>query len=232
MKNKKPAAKKPAAKKSAAKKPTPPLRDSLVAANKEILAKPLNRFGKPHISAIDRTTEIVWFKAADLSLTANNLIGVYLRNGRRTHERGTLPLDAKLHLALYKRFPQINSIAHFYADNVTSFSQAGADIPVTTPEQQMAFGGPIRCCEGIYEGDEASECRLKDEAAALRLEKGTVFTSGGLLLHHDGAIVWNASPQQTINTAAGLENIAGLAWSRMVQVRRNKVFGNEDEADG
>ncbi len=228
--NKKPAAKKPAAKKTEAEKSAPPLRDRLVAANKEILAKPLNRFGKPHISAIDRNTDIVWFKAADLSLSVNNLIGVYLRNGRRTHERGTLPLDAKLHLALYKRFPQINSIAHFYADNITSFSQAGADIPVTTSDQQLAFGGPVKCCEGIYEGDEASEYKLKDEAAASILGKGTVFPSGGLLLHYDGAIVWNASPKQTINTAASLEGIARLAWSRMIQDRKNKVFGNEDES--
>ena len=229
---KKPAAQEPAANKPAAKNPTPPLRDRLVAANKEILEKPLNRFGKPHISAIDRTTDIVWFKAADLSLTANNLIGVYLRNGKRTHARGALPLDAKLHLALYKRFPQISSIAHFYAENVTSFSQAGADIPVATPEQQMAFGGPVRCFEGIYEGDEASECKLKDEAAASKLGKESVFASGGFLLHHDGALVWNVSPDQTIDAATKLEAAASAAWNFAAENRKNNLFGNEDEADG
>ena len=223
--DKEPAAKKPTAKKSEAK---PLLQDCLVTANKEILKKPLNKYGKSHISAIDRNTDIVWFKAADAPLKTENLIGVYLWNGRRTHERGTLPLDIRIHLALYKRYPQINSIAHVYPPNATPFSQAGADIPVMTADHRPEFGDSIRCCAGMYEGDTDPTCRLREAAMAEVLEEGSVVTSGGLLLHHDGALVWSMSPRETIETAMRLETAAQAAWSRVMQERKTKVFGNED----
>ena len=60
------------------------------------------------------------------------------------------------------------------------------------------------------------------------LEEGSVVTSGGLLLHHDGALVWSMSPRETIETAMRLETAAQAAWSGVMQERKTKVFGNED----
>ena len=186
--------------------------------NTEISQTDLNACAEAHVSAVDRFTNVVVFKAADLPTAEENFIAVSLEDGSILSGNGVLPLDADMHLAMYRAYPQIGSIAHVYPSKTASFSQAGEGIPVLSKCHAMYFMHAIHCTRPIEEKEALGKSFAEASAEVVldELKKDEVYPSGALLLHQDGALVWHELPLKAIDYAGYLEKTAEAAWNSLI----------------
>lgn len=183
-------------------------------ANREISRDKLNTYAEAHVSAVDRFTNTVVFKAAGQPAEEENFLAVSLENGAVLSGNGALPLDAEMHLAVYRAYPQIGSIAHVYPTKTMSFAQAGEGIPVLGKYHAMYFKQAIPCTKPTAEKEAQGKSYAEASAEAVldELKQTEVLPFGALLLNQDGALVWNELPLKTIDYANYLEKTAEAAW--------------------
>ena len=185
--------------------------------NREIAKSKLNRYTKSHISMVDRFTNTAVFKAIDLPLKEENFIAVSLEDGSIISGNGNPPLDMAMHLAIYRNYPQIGSIAHVYPSRTMVLSQTGKEIPVLGKYHAMYFKNAIHCTRPIAEKEAQGRSYAEASAEVVldELKKDEVSPFGALLLNQDGALVWHELPLKTINYANYLEKTADAAWNTM-----------------
>ena len=186
--------------------------------NQEIAKAELSTYTISHVSVLDRFTNTVVFKAADLPTAEENFIAVSLEDGSILRGNGALPLDADMHLAMYRAYPQIGSIAHVYPSKTMGFSQAGQGIPVLGKYHAMYFKHAIACTRPIAEVQALGKTYEEASAEVVleELKKTEVFPFGALLLNQDGALVWHELPLKTIDYANYLEITAEAAWNALI----------------
>ena len=108
------------------------IKEAVFEANLELVRRKLVIYTWGNVSVIDREHKLVVIKPrgieyADLSpddMSVTDLDGNML-------EGKLLPsVDLDIHLALYKKFPQIGAVAHTHSTYETAWSKARIDIPV------------------------------------------------------------------------------------------------------
>ena len=154
---------------------------------------------KAHVSFADREAGLAVFSPADLEQTEENLLLVSLEEGRICGGRGMLPPDSGIHLALYRNYPQIRSIAYVCSPEIWALSADGKDLPVASSSHAMFFRDPIRC---------SKQAEGRAETVLAALEGTDVRSSGALLLHRDGALLWDETPIKALDRAVKLEKVA------------------------
>lgn len=186
--------------------------------NREISEAKLNTYSESHLSAVDRFTNTVIFKAADLPLAEENFIAVSLEDGTVISGNGTPPMDMYMHLAMYRKYPQIGSIAHVYPTKTMNLAQTGKEIPVLGKYHAMYFKHAIRCTRPIAEKEALGKTYAEASAEVVldELQKDEVLPFGALLLNQDGALVWHELPLKTIDYANYLEKTAEAAWNTLI----------------
>ena len=56
-------------------------------------------------------------------------------------------VEMPMHLAIYRRFPEINAIVHGHALWSSCYAIIGEDIPAALAEQALYIGGDVKCAE-------------------------------------------------------------------------------------
>jgi L-fuculose-phosphate aldolase len=113
------------------------------------------------------------------------------------------PSSEKLvHLASYRRYPEIGSVIHAHPLYASMFACAREPIPSVIDEFAVYVGGAVPCAEyamtGTPElGEHAADC-LRDVGSALLASHGTVTVSG--------------SPAQALHQLGVVERAAQIVW--------------------
>lgn len=140
-------------------------------------------------------------------LTVDDLVTVRLDGtelGDARGARGSATTEKALHLACYRRHPEIGGVVHTHAPHASMFAVARQPVPAAVEEVVVAIGGDIPVCAyhptGTDElGDEVA-ARLADRSAVLLANHGLVCIGrdAGDALHvtlvaeRTAQIVWGA----------------------------------------
>lgn len=113
------------------------------------------------------------------------------------------PSSEKLvHLACYKRYPEVGSVIHAHPLYASMFACARMPIPAAIDEFSVYVGGDVPCAEYAMTGtpdlgDNAADC-LESVGTALLANHGTVTVS--------------ASPMQALHQLGVVERAAQIVW--------------------
>ena len=140
-------------------------------------------------------------KMAVLDLEGNKIFG------------GKPSSDTATHLALYRRFPALGGIAHTHSRWATIWAQAGMPIPVLGTTHADCFRGAIPCTQPLNcEQSQGEYEKATGEALAdLFTPEQAELLPAGLSAGH-GPCAWGSSPEEAVDHALVLEEIAMMAW--------------------
>ena len=135
------------------------------------------------------------------AMTLDDLVVVGLDGGVLEGDRSPTSEKA-LHLACYRRYPEIGGVIHSHPVHATMFAVARQPIPAAIEEVAVYIGGDIPVCDYVMTGtDELGEevaGRLADRAAAL--------------LANHGMVTVGATPDAALHAALVVERTAQIVW--------------------
>ena len=108
------------------------LKNSVCAANLELVKRGVVIYTWGNVSGIDRDKGLVVIKPSGVSydgMCPDDMVIVDLESGKVVEGNRRPSSDTQTHLQLYRSFPAIGGITHTHSVNAVAFAQAGIDIP-------------------------------------------------------------------------------------------------------
>jgi L-fuculose-phosphate aldolase len=128
------------------------------------------------------------------TMTLDDLVVTDLQGNVVEGTRGPTSEKA-LHLACYRRYPEIGGVIHSHAAHATMFALVREPIPAIIEEVVVYLGGDIPICDykgtGTDELGEEVASRLADRSAAILANHGIV-THNAELVERAAMIVWGS----------------------------------------
>ncbi len=110
--------------------------------------------------------------------------------------------EKALHLACYRRYPEVGGVIHSHAVFATMFAVARQPIPAAIEEVAVYIGGDVEVCEYTMTGtDELGEVVAENLA-----EKGAT------LLANHGMVTVGDTVEKALRNAALVERTAQIVW--------------------
>ena len=123
--------------------------------------------------------------------------------------------DTPTHICLYQRFSGLGGIAHTHSRYATSWAQAGREIPCYGTTHADTFYGVVPLCRPLTPEEiaEAYEWNTGKVIAEHFEQNGLdPLHVPGVLLPFHAPFAWGKTPDQAVEHAIILEEVAGLAW--------------------
>jgi len=132
--------------------------------------------------------------------------------------------DAPTHLHLYKQFPSVGGIVHTHSTYATAWAQAGKDIPPLGTTHADHFYGAVPCTRKLS----AEEINEKYESNTGKVIVERVGVSDPLavpavLVNCHGPFCWGLDPEDAVNNAIALEEIARIAFYSVLLEKRDAI---------
>jgi len=132
--------------------------------------------------------------------------------------------DAPTHLHLYKQFPSVGGIVHTHSAYATAWAQAGKDIPPLGTTHADHFYGAVPCTRKLS----AEEINEKYESNTGKVIVERVGVSDPLavpavLVNCHGPFCWGLDPEDAVNNAIALEEIARIAFYTVLLEKRDAI---------
>ena len=190
------------------------LKQQVFDANLELVRRGLVLYTWGNVSAIDRANGYIVIKPRGIAyqeLEAQDMSVVDLEG--QPVEKGLLPsVDLDIHLALYRRFPEIGGIAHTHSTWATAWAQAGQSIPVLGTTHADHFYGSIPCTRRMTSQEVESDYeRCTGQTIIEALQERKPLETPGVLAAGHGPFTWGATPQQAVENSVILEELAKIA---------------------
>lgn len=137
------------------------------------------------------------------TMTVDDLVVVDL-DGEVVEGTGKPSTEKMLHLACYRRYPEVGGVIHSHAPHASMFALVHEPIPAVIEEVVVYIGGDIPVCDyrmtGTDELGEEVAARLGDRSAALMANHGLVCVGrspddalhASLVVERTAQIVWGA----------------------------------------
>ncbi len=196
--------------------------DAVLSANLELPKMGLVLFTWGNVSAIDRAAGEVAIKPSGVpyehlrreQIVVTDLDGNVLSGSLRPSS------DLMTHLALYRAFPDCNSVVHTHSRMATAWAQAGLSVPALGTTHADYFHGPIPCARKLTEAE--IESGYEENTGKVIIE--TFQKHGidpvavpGVLVHSHGPFAWGKDAAQSVYHAAVLEEVCAMAYyTRMI----------------
>ncbi|MFX1567299.1 MAG: class II aldolase/adducin family protein [Promethearchaeota archaeon] len=130
---------------------------------------------------------------------------------------GKLPsTEAKMHIAIYKSRPKVQSVIHTHSPFATTLSIVRKSIPVIMEEMYIFLGGSV----DVSEFGEAHTIEIGDVAL-----KALDIKNAALLANH-GVIVCGKSVDHAVKFAELVEKLAKMYWGAL-QIGEPNIISNE-----
>jgi L-fuculose-phosphate aldolase len=114
-----------------------------------------------------------------------------------------MPTSEKaLHLACYRRYPEVGGVIHSHAVYATMFATVREPVPAAIEEVVVYIGGDVPVCD--YKGTGTDE--LGEEVASRLGDR-----SAALLASH-GMVTIGATPAKALHAAGVVERTAQIVW--------------------
>jgi len=193
------------------------LRTDVYNANKKLPKLGLVTLTWGNVSGIDRERELIVIKPSGVpykDLSPDNMVVVNFA-GEVVYGSHRPSSDTATHLRLYEAFAEIGGVVHTHSTWATIFAQAGTTIPAYGTTHADYFYGGIPCTRALS---------LAEIKGAYELETGNVIASKfmdskldplatpAILVKNHGPFTWGISPQNAVENALVLEEVAKMAY--------------------
>jgi L-fuculose-phosphate aldolase len=178
-------------------------RDDVLDTAKELLRKGLvegtsgNVSGRLADGAICLTPSSIAYE----TMTLDDLVVCDLDGNKLEGERSPTSEKA-LHLACYRRYPEVGGVIHSHAVYATMFAAVREPVPAVIEEVVVYIGGDVPVCDYRMTGSD----ELGEEVAAKLVDR-----SAALLANH-GMVTIGATPAKALHAAAVVERTARIVW--------------------
>lgn len=120
--------------------------------------------------------------------------------------------DTKTHLEIYKKFNNINGVAHTHSLYATSWAQSGADvIPLGTTHADY-FYGSIKCTRALTK-EEVNGDYEKNTGLVITEYIDDPKAVPGILVFNHGPFTWGSDSIDAAKNASYLEYVCNLAYN-------------------
>ncbi len=168
-----------------------------------------------NVSGIDRESGLVVIKPSGVNydlLTIEDIVIVDM-DGKIVEGNLKPSSDTPTHLELYKAFQNIGGVVHTHSRWATIFAQAGMSIEPTGTTHADYFNGAIPCTRELTPNEILNDYEKKTG-------KVIIETFGNLdpdavpavLFRHHGLFCWGKSPQEAVDIAVVLEEVAFMQY--------------------
>lgn len=194
------------------------LRAAVLKANLDTVSSGLviSTFG--NASGIDRESGTILIKPSGVpyaELTADDLVSCGI-DGRVLDNRLNPSSDLQTHAALYRAFPQIGAIIHTHSTYATIMAQARRPVPCFGTTHADYFHGTIPVTRDLTDEEINGDYVLNTGKVIIETFQGIdpMDIPAALVAGH-GPFVWGRTPEQAVQHALILEEVARMAWHVM-----------------
>ncbi len=209
------------------------LRERVLEANMALGRAGLVVLTFGNASAVDRDAGVIAIKPSGVSydrLTSAEIAVVDLESGAVVDGRMRPSSDTPTHLVLYRAWLDVGGVVHTHSSFATAWAQAGTEIPCYGTTHADHFDGAVPVTrvltsteiDGAYE-QATGEVILE---TFVRLEVEPLDRPAVLVASH-GPFAWGHSPEQAVENAIALEEVAAGAL-RTRQVRGDVIPIGDD----
>lgn len=196
------------------------LKISVCQANLMLPKHELVTFTWGNVSGIDREKGLMVIKPSGVEyegMTADDMVVVELKTGRRVEGKWKPSSDTDTHLALYRAFPGLGGIVHTHSRWATTFAQAGRPIPALGTTHGDYFYGDIPCTRRMTADEIGGEYELETGNVIIETFNGIdPMSIPGVLVHSHGPFAWGGTPMEAVHNAVVMEEVAFMDWHAMV----------------
>ena len=154
-----------------------------------------------------------------LTLNTNHLILVDLE-GRLVQGNFRPSVETAMHTYIHKRRPELTTVIHTHSPLACAFAAANMEIPCVSAEQAFYFGGRIPLVRRYSLPGSDAPAEL---AAILR----AIERCDAVLLRKHGVVVVGRTPEQGLETAIVLEDVANMAIHSMILAKPREFTAKE-----
>jgi L-ribulose-5-phosphate 4-epimerase len=194
------------------------LRSEVVKAAKSIFSKGLVEAGEGNVSVRNgRKDEIFITPSFNQYVTLKKEEIVHLNFDGEVLSAGKLPsTEVKMHTAIYKSRPKVQSVIHTHSTFATMLSIVRKDIPIIMEEMFIFLGGSIDVSDyGEAHTGEIGQVALK-----------ALDTKNAALLANHGVIVCGKSLDHAVKFAELVEKLAKIYWGTL-QIGNPNIISTE-----
>ncbi len=196
------------------------LKISVCQANLMLPKHELVTFTWGNVSGIDREKGLMVIKPSGVEyegMTADDMVVVELKTGKRVEGKWKPSSDTDTHLALYRAFPGLGGIVHTHSRWATTFAQAGRPIPALGTTHGDYFYGDIPCTRRMTADEIGGEYELETGNVIIETFNGIdPMSIPGVLVHSHGPFALGGSPMEAVHNAVVMEEVAFMDWHAMV----------------
>lgn len=193
----------------------PELRESVCAANLELVARGLVVYTWGNVSGIDRATGVVAIKPSGVEydeLTPDKIVLLNLADGTVLEGDLRPSSDTPTHLELYRAFPELGGVAHTHSMHATIFAQACRPLPCFGTTHADHFHGTIPVTRALKPAEIAAEYERNTGTVIIEAFAGRNAASiPAVLVAHHGPFTWGKNAAQAVENSVVLETIAQMA---------------------
>lgn len=191
------------------------LKQSVFEANLLLPKYNLVAFTWGNVSGIDRKSGLVCIKPSGVGydqLTVEDIVIVDLE-GKIVEGKLKPSSDTSTHLELYKAFQNIAGVVHTHSRWATIFAQAGMAIEPTGTTHADFFFGTIPCTRQLTPGEILNDYERETGKVIIETFKDLdPDVVPAVLFRNHGPFCWGKSPQNAVETAVVLEEVAFMQY--------------------
>lgn len=195
------------------------LKKQVLEANLLLPKYGLVTFTWGNVSGIDRESGLVVIKPSGVpyeGMTEEDMVVVDL-DGKRVEGKWKPSSDTPTHVELYKAFPALGGIVHTHSRWVTTFAQAGLDIPAMGTTHGDYFYGDIPCTRKMTPQEIAGEYEKETGRVIIETFAGkSPADIPGVTVHSHGPFAWGRDAMDAVHNAVVMEEVAFMDWHAMM----------------
>ncbi len=174
----------------------------------------ISTFG--NVSGIDRNAQVIAIKPSGIpysQMKAGDMVLVLLSGEKVEGHSHNPSSDTDTHLELYRTFPGIGGVTHSHSGHATAFAQAMIAIPCLGTTHADYFYGPVPISGVIEDSCIKGDYELETGKLITNTFKNRDYRSmKACLVASHGPFTWGDDPDDSVEAAIMLENIAMLAY--------------------
>jgi len=184
-------------------------------ANLELAQQGLVILSWGNASGIDREKGLVVIKPSGVKYSDMKPSDMVVVDLKGKIVEGTLrpSSDTPTHLVLYNHFKDIGGVVHTHSEWAVSWAQAGISIPALGTTHADHFYGDIPCTRKLTKNEIEGNYEVETGNVIVETFKNlSPIVMPGVLVNCHGPFAWGNSPENAVENAVILEEVAKIAF--------------------